>query len=305
MDIITSHHLYLIDKIVKHGTMVAAAEDMNLSQSALSHQLKDLENKLGTKVMSKRGKNFKLTEVGMCIWNSSQKILPELNKLNEDVFALNEVEIKQLRFCTGCYTSYHWFPAVLKQINASKLKIKSQIIAEYTNNPIQALLDNKLDLAITSEEVNNPLIISQKLFVDDLVLVLSKDHPFANYNSIINIQDFQFFNFIHYDAGDQKSFFINEYLTPNNIRPKKITKVAFTDLIFDMIKANLGVAVVSSWYAGPYVNDVNFKIMRLDKIVKQRTWYANYFPSKKLIIEPFCKYLKSGMTPIYNDKSNS
>lgn len=304
MDIITSHHLILIDKIVKHGTMVAAAEEMNLTQSALSHQLKDLEHKLGTKVLSKRGKNFKLTETGKCIWESSQKILPELNRLHKEILALNEAEINQLRLCTGCYTSYHWFPSVLKQISEAKINIKTQIIAKYTNNPVQALLENKLDLAITSEEVINPLIISQKLFVDDLVAVLSKDHPFANDKEIISIQDFQHFNFIHYDAGDQDSFFINEYLTPNNIKPKKITKIAFTDLIFDMINANLGVAVLSSWYVHPYINNEKFKIMRLDKSVKQRTWYANYFPSKRLIIEPFCQYLKSAMIPIYNNKNN-
>lgn len=298
MDIITSNHLILIDRIVKYGTLVAAAENMNVTQSALSHQLKDLENKLGIKVLSKRGRNFELTETGKIIWESSQKILLELTKLHKDIEILNEVETSNIRLCTECYTSYHWFPSVLKQLKATKNKIEVQILADLTANPIQALLDGKLDLAITSEKIEHPQLLSEELFVDDLVAIFSVNHPFANQKTIITPEDFRFLDFIHYDASNRESFLITEYLSPSGIKPKSITRVAFTELIFDMIKANLGVAVLSSWYVRPYINNNDFKIIKLNGTFRNITWHANYFHNKESTVKLFCKYLRKVMIPI-------
>lgn len=299
MNIITSNHLILIDRIVKHGTLVAAAESMNVTQSALSHQLKDLENKLGTKVLSKRGRKFELTETGKIIWESSQKILHELAKLHKEIDRLNEVESRNIRLCTECYTSYHWFPSVLKQIKAAKDKIEVQIIADYTANPIRALLEGNLDLAITSEKNEHPQIYSEELFVDELVAIFSKNHPFAKQKTIITPDDFQFLDFIHYDASNRESFLVTEYLSPRGITPKSITRIAFTELIFDMIKANLGVAVLSSWYVRPYINNNDFKILKLNGTFRNISWYANYFHGKESMMKPFCMHLRKVMIPIY------
>ncbi|HWJ29266.1 MAG TPA: LysR family transcriptional regulator, partial [Flavisolibacter sp.] len=108
------HHLRLLSTITKEGTLTRAAQSLHLTQSALSHQLKELESELGTSVFERKGKKLELSNEGNRFLVSAEKILAELRSLELDIKGFKEGKKGTLRISTQCYTAYHWLPRIIK-----------------------------------------------------------------------------------------------------------------------------------------------------------------------------------------------
>src|SRR5262245_24377891 len=172
-------HLKLVAAIADQGSVTSAANHLNLTQSALSHQLRDIEDRLGTPLFQRASKKMLLTPAGELLLESARNVLEELRRTEQEIKGRLAKPHSVLRISTECYTCYHWLAARLKVFNKTYPHVQVRILAEATRRPIQALLDGKLDLAITSSKVRNRRLQYKPLFKDEVVVVMRPDHPLA------------------------------------------------------------------------------------------------------------------------------
>ena len=106
-------HLRLVAGIADAGSMTKAAGRLHLTQSALSHQLRDIEGRLGTALFTRLGRSMVLTEPGRRVLDAARRVIGEVQRAEEDVRRLAGHGEGTIRVCTECYTGYHWLGAIL------------------------------------------------------------------------------------------------------------------------------------------------------------------------------------------------
>ncbi len=165
-------HFRLVNTIVKEGTVTKAAEALHLTQSALSHQLKELERELDTAIFFRRGKKLELSDEGRRFLTSAELILAEISALQEDLFNFKSGLTGTLRIITQCYTAYHWLPCIIKYYKSKCPDINIQIASEATHRPLEYLLRGDLDVGIVKSKINNPNIRYEPIFEDQLLAIM-------------------------------------------------------------------------------------------------------------------------------------
>ncbi|WP_394771991.1 LysR family transcriptional regulator [Mucilaginibacter sp.] len=247
-------YLRLIKAIVEEGSITRAMDVLHLSQSALSYQLKEAELQVGTQLFYRRNKKLILTPVGKKLYTSAIKVLAEMDATDSEIKKMMNGENGVIRISTECYTSYHWLPAVLKKFNNEFPNVEIEIVFEATHRPIEKLMEGELDLAITS----NPELIDKiefiKLFADEMLAVVSPQHPWAN-RPFVQAEDFQDATLIiHSLPLDTVSIFRTE-LIPKGISPRKLIVLPLTEASIELVKANMGVIVLANWALKPYLTN--------------------------------------------------
>lgn len=287
-------HLKLVKTVAEVGSLTKAGEQLFLSQSALSHQLKEIETELGAELFYRINKKMIPTEIGKRVLASAERILDEMEKVIADVHKYVNGESGTIGISTECYTCYHWLPNVLKQFNCLFPHIEISILPDATRNPIPQLLAGKLDIAIVAnciEEHNN--LIYKPLFDDELVLVLPIDHPLRQ-KAYAEAADFAGEVLLTYSSNYEENYSFQKVLKPAGVVPRKVISVQLTEAIIEMVAAGLGIAVLAKWLITPYLEAGKVSCMRLTRHGLHRTWYAaiintTYQPN---YLHNFISYLK-------------
>ncbi|HZM85541.1 MAG TPA: LysR substrate-binding domain-containing protein [Blastocatellia bacterium] len=266
-------HLKLVETVAKEGGLTKAANRLHVTQSALSHQLRDIEDKLGAPLFLRLNKKMVLTQAGERLLSSAPVVLDELKRAEEDIkqIALHREGI--LRISTECYTCYHWLPPVLKPFNREFPRVEVRIVAEATRRPIEALLGGRLDLAVTSARTRNQKLMFKPLFKDELVAIVSPDHHLASRSSV-SAKDFASENLLVYALAKEDLTIYQKVLIPAGVAPKHVSRVELTEAIVEMVKAGLGVGVMARWAVRPQVEAGTLRTLRLTSKGVHRQWSA-------------------------------
>jgi LysR family transcriptional regulator for metE and metH len=272
-------HLRLIRAIAQEGSVTRAGNRLFLTQSALSHQLRDIETKLGVTLFDRVNKKMLLTSAGKRILIAANEILDHLDRLEEDVKRIASNQEGVLRISTECYTCYHWLPQVLKRFNVEYPGIDVKIIVEATGDPITAVLDGVIDVGLTNSARQNNKIRYQALFRDEYVVIVSREHPFCS-KSWISANDFRDQHLVIYSAPEENRVF-QKILVPARVSPRRVSSVQLTEAIVEMVKAGLGIGILSKWSIAQQLESGMVKAIPLTKRGFCRTWYAATLKTKK------------------------
>lgn len=285
-------YLRLIKAIVEEGSITRAMDVLHLSQSALSYQLKEAELQIGTQIFYRRNKKLILTAVGKKLYATANTIIKELDAAECEIKKMMNGESGVIRISTECYTSYHWLPAVLKKFKSEFPNVEVEIVFEATHHPIEKLVGNELDLAITS----NPELIDKvefiQLFSDEMLAVVCNKHPWTQKEYVV-AEDFQDVNLIiHSLPLDTVSIFRTQ-LTPKGINPKKLIVLPLTEASIELVKANMGVIVLANWALQPYLND-EIKAIRINPEGFYRQQYVARIRDREypVYFDYFIKFLR-------------
>ena len=266
-------HLKLVETVAREGGLTKAANRLHVTQSALSHQLRDIEDKLGTPLFLRLNKKMLLTQAGERLLTSAPAVLDELKRAEEDIrqIALHREGI--LRISTECYTCYHWLPPVLKPFGREFPRVEVRIVAEATRRPVEALLDGRLDLAITSVATRNQKLLFKPLFKDEMVVIVSPDHPLAS-RPYVSAKDFASEHLLVYALPKEELTIYQKVLIPAGVTPKHASRVELTEAIIEMVKAGLGVGVMARWAVRPQVEAGTLCALPLTARGFHRQWSA-------------------------------
>jgi LysR family transcriptional regulator for metE and metH len=265
--------LRLVEAIGRHGTVTKAALALHLTQSAVSHQLADLEGRVGAPLFERGQKRMQVTPVGEQLLRSAERLLLDLARAEEDLRTAVAGRQSVLRLSTECYTCYHWLPAVLASFEERFPRVEARIAPEATSNPLQALLREEIDLAIMSSTVRDRRLAVTPLFDDELVAVVHPAHPWAKRRFVV-AADFANEHLIAYTVHESDSYFIRDVLAPAGAMPRQSSEVQLTEAILELVKANLGVAVLARWAVAHELETGVLRPVSITAQGLQRQWKA-------------------------------
>jgi len=272
-------HLRLIKAIVEEGSITRAIDTLHLTQSALSHQLKEAELQLGTRIFLRQNKKLILTKAGEKLYETANEILDKLADTEKQIRSLVFGEVGEIRISTECYSSYHWLPSVLKQFHQLYSNIELTIVIEATHYPLQKLLDNKLDVAIVSDLVKDDNIKYVELFQDELVMVVSEHHPWADKKFVLAEDFVNEHLFIH--SLPLETVTVHQMLLkPAKVSPRKITPLPLTEASIEMVKAEMGVMSMAKWAFLPHQKNTSLRAIKIGKNGLKRKHFIAYLNNK-------------------------
>lgn len=290
-------HLKLVKTVAEEGSLTGAGKRLFLTQSALSHQLREVEQKFGTPLFRRLNKKMILTHAGSRVLETANKVLGELEKVENDVRRYANGDAGLLRISTECYTCYHWLPGLLKSYCQHFPNVSVQIVAEGTRRPQQFLLDGRLELAIVScltpQDDYNTFKFTE-LFTDEMVVVVNSANPLAQQEAVLP-EHFADQQLICYTAPMEVLDIFQRVLIPRGVTPRKVIKIQLTEAIVEMVKADLGITVMAKWAIKPYLKSKKLAIVPVRDHALIRIWYAVTINQKHIprYIEGFVQHLKA------------
>jgi len=267
-------HLRLVVAVAEARSLTSAASRLHLTTSALSHQLRQLEELAGAAMFYREGRGMRPTRAGETLLQAARRALTAVHEGEEQLSRGVTREPEIIRLCTHCYTGYAWLPSIIaKFMHQSGGAIDVRISVEATRNPFEALRERKLDLVLTLQRPTRNDFEVQPLFQDDLLLLVPPGHRLAQ-RAWVDLKEIQQENLIlHLDRIEESQFF-RDYLAPVGIRPKRFTGMMLTEAVVAMVKAGLGVTVLPRWMARDLIAAGTLIAKRLTRRGLVTTWYT-------------------------------
>lgn len=263
----------MIVAVAASGSVTKAASDVHLTQSAVSHQLRDIEARLGTALFLRVGRRMIPTAAGERVLSTARRVLDDIAAAEDEVRRIGTNEAGVLRVCTQCNTGYHWLPALVQAFRRRHPHVDVEIAVECTIRPLEAVLEGRLDLAIVTQEVHNRQLRVRPLFEDEHAAIVAPDHPFAS-RTFVRPEDFAGERLLLYSGSADDSFTIQQILRPAGVKPERISFVMLTEAILEMVKARLGISVMQTWAVEPAIRTGDVRAIPITPAGIHRRWSA-------------------------------
>jgi LysR family transcriptional regulator for metE and metH len=265
-------HLKLLAAVAEEESVTAAGKRLHLTQSALSHQLRDAEDRLGTALFLRLGKRMALTAAGTKLLEAARRILKDLKAAELEVLGMNGDTHGEIRLSTECYTCYHWLPPVLTSFHALFPKVEVSIDMEATHNIAEELLAGNLDVAVMNCPPEHNNLLLSPLCEDELLVVMSPDHRLAARRRI-QPEDLAGEALLIYPPREESTL-LQKILLPAGVQPGRIMEIPLTEAIVEMVAAGTGIAFLACWSVSPHLQSKKIVGRTLGHPGFRRNWYA-------------------------------
>ncbi len=236
-------HFRSLRAIHQAGGLARAAEMMNMTQSALSHQVAGMEDQVGMELFVRRSKPMRLSAAGMRMLRVAERILPEITALEEEFRAVKSGKTGRLHIAIQCHACFDWLFPVLEQFRHAWPEVDVDIRAGLAFDSFPALMREEVDLVISSNPEPLPGLVAHPLFDYHPTFVASAQNPLAR-KAAIEAEDFRDQVLITYPVGRDKLDIFTELLTPAQVEPRAQRPVELTAVILMLVGSNRGVAVL-------------------------------------------------------------
>jgi LysR family transcriptional regulator, regulator for metE and metH len=266
-------HLRLVAGIADAGSMTAAAVRLHLTQSALSHQLRDIESRFKTPFFVRLGRRMVLTAAGRRVLETARRVLADIDRTEEDIRRITDDGQGVIRVCTQCYTGYHWLGPLLATFQRKHPKVTVNIAADATAQPIDALLDGRIDIAIVIDPARDRRLRLRPLFSDEMVAIVAPSHPFAQ-RRWVSPADLAAEHLLVYSSVPEDSFILRKVLAPQGLTPARLSFIMLTEAMTELARAGVGVGVLPRWSAQRAIASGAVKAVSITKRGMRRQWAA-------------------------------
>jgi len=213
------------------------------------------------------------TPAGRLIVAAADAVLSAIGRVEAQVEQLARHEAGELRVCTHCYTGYSWLPSLIESLRKRHPGFALQIAPEYTIDPIAALLDAKLDLAIMNDATADRRLRYRELFDDEHVAVVPAAHRWAS-KTFVTPEEIASEPLYLYSRSIENSFIMRHVLRPRGLVPAHVTYLQLPEGILEMVKAGMGATVLPRWSVASALTPGDLRAVRITRSGVFRKWYA-------------------------------
>lgn len=244
-------HLRTIRAIHEAGGLARAADILHITQSALSHQVKALEDQVGMALFQRRSKPMKLSPAGHRLLALAERVLPEVAAVEEEFRSLKSGRAGRLHFAIECHACFDWLFPVLEQFRAAWPEVDVDIRMRLAFDAIEALRREEVDFVVSSDPVELPGVTFQPLFDYQPMFVCARSHRLAD-RAYVEAEDFADETLLHYPVERTKLDVFTGLLTPARVEPRAMRGVELTEVILMLVAAGRGVTVLPDWVLREY-----------------------------------------------------
>ncbi len=282
--------------IVEMKSFSKAADATFVTQSAMSHLVRNLEKEMGVKLLNRSGKEVIPTPAGSQFYNQAKKILAAYKTLGDDINKLIK-EIKgPLNLGASTIVAKYLLPQVVYDFSKRYPEVQINLTVSNTEVIINELQQGNSDMGIVDGNIENKKIVSEKIADDEIVLIASDENPLAK-KEYITQQDFLSHPFIMPQTGSGLREFIDTFFQTLKIEPKDV-KVSMIlgdpELIVQMVQSGLGISFVSKWTVFKPIKEGTIRILKLPGISLYRKFYlvSLYKEPSTMVAKTFRKFIK-------------
>jgi LysR family transcriptional regulator for metE and metH len=266
-------HLETLSAIRDGGSLQEAAERLHVTQSALSHQLRDLEVRLKTPLLNRRTRPARLTTAGLRILAVADEVLPRIKAVERDLQRLAAGRSGRLHLAIDCHSCFQWLMPALDVFRRDWPDVELDLSAAFSFAPLPALLRGDLDVVITSDPETMDAVEYLPLFRYELVLAVAAANPLAQYK-YVEPEQLADQVLITYPVDRQRLDVFNVFLDPAGVEPAGIRKAELTPIIAQLVASQRGVAALPNWALTEYLNQGWLRICHLGEQGVWRMLYA-------------------------------
>lgn len=239
-------HLRTIKAIHETGGLARAADQLNITQSALSHQIKGLEDQAGVELFVRRSKPMRLSPAGLRLLRLAQQVLPQVEALQAEFDGLRSGSSGRMHIAIECHACFEWLFPVLEAFRKDWPDVDVDIRPGLAFDALPALLKEEVDLVVSSDPENIPDITFTELFDYNPVFVAAANHPLAQ-KEYIDANDFRGQTLITYPVERTRLDVFSQLLIPAKVEPAAVRQVELTAVILLLVASNRGVSVLPDW----------------------------------------------------------
>ena len=266
-------HLRTIKAIHDTGGLARAADLLNMTQSALSHQIKGIEDQAGVELFVRRAKPLRLSSAGMKLLAAAESILPQVAALEAEFSGLIAGKAGRLHIAIECHACFEWLLPVLDLFRKAWPEVDVDIRPGLAFDALPALRREAVDLVVSSDPEALPDTDFTPLFDYEPVFVASSAHPLAA-KEVIEAEDFRGQTLITYPVDRARLDIFSQLLTPARVEPAAIRQVELTAVILLLVASNRGVTVLPDWVVRQLRHNPDFVTRKLTKAGLTRRLYA-------------------------------
>lgn len=241
-------HLRIIYALQQHQTLAAAAEALCLTQSALSHRMKALEQELGIAFWNKQGQRLSLTPAGQELLRLAQRVLPEVDATRDRLKRMAQGQAGRLHIAVECLPCAQWLNPALAIFMQQWAAIDVDVVSQYRFAALPALLDYQIDACLTPDPLWHGELHHEPLFSYALCLAVSRQHRLAAQHTF-TAEDLAEETLLTYPVERSRLDVFTQLLQPAGIEPRVHKTVGDTELMLGMVASGRGVAVIPTWLA--------------------------------------------------------
>ncbi|MBV0933336.1 LysR family transcriptional regulator [Marinobacterium weihaiense] len=256
------HHLMILRAVNQQGSLTAAADTLCLTQSALSHSIRKLEQQLGTPVWQKEGRRLRLTQAGEYLLRLAERLLPQFEHAEALMQQFASGQRGTLRIGMECHPCYQWLLKVVNPYLQQWPDVDVDVRQKFQFGGMGALYGHEIDLLVTPDPLLRSGLIFEPVFDYEQVLVVGPEHPLQGQLQVEPDQLSQD-TLITYPVEPDRLDIFNRFLTPAGCSPRRHKQIETTDIMLQMVAAGRGVAALPGWLVSEYQQRLPLHPLRL------------------------------------------
>ncbi|MBP8204712.1 MAG: LysR family transcriptional regulator [Giesbergeria sp.] len=255
-------HLAVVQEVERQGSLTAAADKLCVTQSALSHSMKKLEQQLGTSIWLREGRSLRLTQAGQYLLALAGRVLPQLSLAEERLRQFAQGERGTLRIGMECHPCYQWLLKVVSPYLAAWPDVDVDVKQKFQFGGMGALYGYEIDLLVTPDPVFKPGLHFEPVFDYEQVLVVARGHALAD-APCVNPRQLAQEVLITYPVATDRLDIYTQFLLPAGVLPKRHKTIETTDIMLQMVASGRGVAALPRWLVQEYASKMDVVPVRL------------------------------------------
>lgn len=244
-------HLRTLVALRDAGSLVEAAEQVYLTQSALSHQIKDLETRLGCALFIRKTRPVRFTTAGQRLLRLADEVLPLVHGAEQDLVRLAGGEAGRIFMAIECHSCFEWLLPAIDRYRESWSDVELDIASGFHFAPLPALTRGDLDLVITADPVDDPGLSYLPLFSYEAQLAVARSHPLAE-REWVEPADLASETLISYPVDRERLDIFKSFLDPAGVEPARIRNAELTTMMVQLVASGRGVVCLPNWALHEY-----------------------------------------------------
>lgn len=257
-------HLAIVLEVDRHGSLTAAAAALHLTQSALSHTVKKLEQQLGTDIWYREGRRLRPTQAGHYLFSVANRVLPQLAHAEARMKQYATGQRGTLRIGMECHPCYQWLLKIVAPYLAKWPDVDVDVKQKFQFGGIGALFGHEIDVLVTPDPLHKAGLHFEPVFDYEQVLVVGAQHRFKDL-PYVTPKQLADETLISYPVETDRLDVFNRFLMPAGITPKRHKMIETTDIMLQMVASDRGVAALPRWLADEYAAKLPIAAVRLGR----------------------------------------
>ncbi|NIR61881.1 MAG: LysR family transcriptional regulator, partial [Gammaproteobacteria bacterium] len=246
-------HLHTLAVLRNAGSLTRAADHLHLTQSALSHQVKDLEESLGVRLFQRKSRPLRFTQAGERLLRLADRVLPAVQVAEREIARVAGGETGRLHIAIECHSCFEWLIPTMDAYRIDWPDVEMDLTVGFRVEPLPALARGDMDLVITSDPREIEGLVYRPLFRYEALLAMATHHPLTR-REWIEPADLARETLITYPVERERLDVYRYFLEPAGVEPAGRRTTELTAMMLQLVASARGVAALPNWAMEQYLS---------------------------------------------------